>query len=437
MIKMWEYNYTNYDELYHFGIKGMKWGVRRFQNKDGSLTSAGKKRYDDSDEAKKLKGDIKNAKAAYKKAKREYDVAYTKAAYVPTPGHYKQLEEAKIKMDKAQKAQARSKLDYRTGKEVARIRENNVEFKNKSKHRLKLEEQYKKLGLTDEQAQAAANNRIRTEKLLVGAAGLSIAAAAAYAYHKRRKEGIDSVIKAGEKLQRVEMLDTNGKLNGIFYASKGDHDNKRYATLLGFARQQEAGASYIMELQANKDVKVASKDKAVKVFGELFKNDSDFAGTVTPYVEEHFNGVNKIRGKALTNPSDRDLRKMYDNFNSALVELNKSPYGGSTAANKFYDALKKQGYGAIQDVNDMKFSGYAAKNPLIVFDNAGDNIMVKSMKEMREVGVNHYLGELGKAMVEQTMDRSAGLAAGGFTVAAATTFVRDDSKRYATNQEKK
>lgn len=33
------------DELYHHGIKGQKWGVRRFQNADGSLTEAGKKRY--------------------------------------------------------------------------------------------------------------------------------------------------------------------------------------------------------------------------------------------------------------------------------------------------------------------------------------------------------------------------------------------------------
>lgn len=34
----------NEDSLYHHGVKGQKWGVRRFQNPDGSLTSAGKER---------------------------------------------------------------------------------------------------------------------------------------------------------------------------------------------------------------------------------------------------------------------------------------------------------------------------------------------------------------------------------------------------------
>ena len=34
------------DSLTHWGVKGMKWGVRRYQNKDGSLTDAGKRRYE-------------------------------------------------------------------------------------------------------------------------------------------------------------------------------------------------------------------------------------------------------------------------------------------------------------------------------------------------------------------------------------------------------
>ena len=40
-----DYILTSNGELYHYGVKGMKWGVRRYQNKDGSLTNAGKKRY--------------------------------------------------------------------------------------------------------------------------------------------------------------------------------------------------------------------------------------------------------------------------------------------------------------------------------------------------------------------------------------------------------
>lgn len=41
---MSNYIITN-GELRHWGIKGMKWGVRRYQNADGSLTEAGEKRY--------------------------------------------------------------------------------------------------------------------------------------------------------------------------------------------------------------------------------------------------------------------------------------------------------------------------------------------------------------------------------------------------------
>lgn len=53
------------DELWHHGIKGMRWGVRKYQNEDGSLTPAGERRYQNVDKAYH---DV--AKAIYKKEKK-------------------------------------------------------------------------------------------------------------------------------------------------------------------------------------------------------------------------------------------------------------------------------------------------------------------------------------------------------------------------------
>lgn len=49
------------EQMYHHGVIGMKWGVRRYQNKDGSLTAAGRKRLQKlDDEREKLTGEKSN-----------------------------------------------------------------------------------------------------------------------------------------------------------------------------------------------------------------------------------------------------------------------------------------------------------------------------------------------------------------------------------------
>lgn len=72
---VWQYNYpisyAPYDELYHWGIKGMKWGVRRFQNDDGTLTAAGRQRYKDYKEDVKTRKKLTRRVSAAEKNMRE------------------------------------------------------------------------------------------------------------------------------------------------------------------------------------------------------------------------------------------------------------------------------------------------------------------------------------------------------------------------------
>lgn len=411
--------YTTDYELYHHGIKGQRWGIRRYQRKDGSLTPAGKKRYYDTPELNKQKSDMESARATYKSSRKAYEKAVDRYNYIPTSRNLATMRTAESKLDADSLTYKTAKLKYGTNKEVARIQDKGVEFKKKSKHRLKLEEQYKKLGMTDEQAQAAANNRIRTEKILIASAALTVTACAAYAAVKHRKNKIDGIIKAGETLQRVEMQDTGGKLHDVFYVAKDDKDKVRYEKLLGFARQKQTGHAYMMKLEASADVKVASMDKCRKTFQDLYKNDSDFKR----YVQVNVPGIDGA-----------SKNKQYDYFNRALVNMHDTD-----ASKKFYSKLKSAGYGAIQDVNDMKYSGYHAKNPLIVFDNSKGNIMVKSVREMTENLDRDSTIEFWKATGETVADdfiKKAGpLSAAGLTTAAVVTYRSDPNNTYNNNDQ--
>lgn len=107
-------------ELYHHGIKGMRWGVRRFQNYDGTYTKKGLARYNESEaQYNKAHENLRNLKAARKSGQQvsKHDIKVAK-------------QNVKLAKNKMSKNYDQLKLDKRAdeGKKLyaegARIRQN-------------------------------------------------------------------------------------------------------------------------------------------------------------------------------------------------------------------------------------------------------------------------------------------------------------------------
>lgn len=141
---MSEFRIMHSDELYHHGILGQRWGVRRFQNKDGSLTSAGKarvaknKKSGDSDAIVLKKGTALQRISTVEEKSPRSDRAYL--SYKPHDNDYYTHHISDFRRNEAKNGQM-YKIGYEAKKDI-RYPNHNKQFEtfetlyNKKKKRL-------------------------------------------------------------------------------------------------------------------------------------------------------------------------------------------------------------------------------------------------------------------------------------------------------------
>lgn len=384
------------DELYHFGVKGMKWGVRRYQNEDGSLTSLGKKR-------DKMLPDRKTAKKHF-----------TTSNMVKAEYSRREFEDAKTRL----------KLENQ---------------KKKSKRQQDLEKKYIDQGFAKDEAEIKAYNRAKTETILKVAGGIALASAAAYVAYKHYDKVTDRVFEKGSEIGR---LTNNGSepTNRAFYGFVNKHDKDRYEGLYGKTLGAN-GPVYRKAMRAAGDINVASPESARKVLKNMFdtdkqsfdvfkKNIDAMASAVPPTTKQ-----GKLWRKA---KQELDSGKIGDNtykaFNTTLVLHTKEQ---QPINDKFYSAMKKAGYGAIRDVNDKENSGYFAKNPLIVFDT--DKINVEGFTKLGNDHIDSmFAKEQGKIAAHTLANQYGPIGAAFATSIGAMKLVkRSNETKFVENYRKR
>lgn len=204
------------NELWHSGIKGQKWGVRRFQNPDGSLTPEGRKRYRNAiTKRKNLESRATMSAMIYVDRKRRLEKQALKYKNLKEQGH--DTTKAKAKLENARKAEkywrshsaeARKELEKHVSsmartyknKKIQDVSYANTEYGKQVAGRVLTKKDF---------GTAAVESAIITAVLLptVGVAAVSVPSsrlkAATYASKQERAQGIQSPIwRSPKKLKK-------------------------------------------------------------------------------------------------------------------------------------------------------------------------------------------------------------------------------------------
>lgn len=374
--------YVLYDgELYHHGILGQRWGKRNgppyplmASKHSTSEKNAGWRKSLSKD------SELAEKKQARKDAKREYDKAYSDwynkslSGLSPIKSH---READAARWDKAEA----------TGNEYLKARNDYKALKTKLRQDRRAEiAEYEKNLPKDRFGLNSAQKKRLAEVTIGTAAVLGVGAAIYFGYKHgainkmaelaedgaltpdvakkvmtQTLEDGDTVLTRGSVLHRMSAYANvdYSKATKPLYVSYKDADVASYMLLL--KDWHKTGKRYDVTLEAMKDIRIPSKEKARALFEELWADDPEYKHQLQKTLVEAYKklGASELYAKA---QAAQDIGT--DPFKAAMYSVVK----GQEDTQKWIGLLQKHGYDAITDYFD---AGVMADAPLIVFDPAG------------------------------------------------------------------